>query len=185
MSISRRRFVSHGTLGVLAYQFGGSVVLMSPKDARAKSVALQTLSPTELRIVEALGDTLLPGAAQDGLAYYLDQQLSVSPAQSLLMLRYLDIPPPYAAFYKPCLAAVESSARAQHGQSFDALSVQQRTDFVAAMQKADPQAWQGPPAPLFYFVLRSDAVDVVYGTEAGFEKLGVPYMAHIAPSSKW
>jgi len=34
-------------------------------------------------------------------------------------------------------------------------------------------------------VVRNDAVDVVYGTQSGFEQLGVPYMAHIAPPSRW
>ena len=46
-------------------------------------------------------------------------------------------------------------------------------------------AWSGPAAGLVYFVLRSDAVDVVYGTPAGFERLGVPYMAHILPPAGW
>jgi hypothetical protein len=34
-------------------------------------------------------------------------------------------------------------------------------------------------------VLRSDAVDVVYGTEEGYKDLGIPYMAHIAPLKRW
>jgi hypothetical protein len=38
---------------------------------------------------------------------------------------------------------------------------------------------------LFWFVLRSDAVDVVYGTKEGVERLGLPYMAHIEPPSRW
>jgi hypothetical protein len=33
--------------------------------------------------------------------------------------------------------------------------------------------------------VRSDAVDVVYGTPAGFEALGVPYMEHIMPPRRW
>jgi hypothetical protein len=35
-----------------------------------------------------------------------------------------------------------------------------------------------------YFVLRSDAVDVVYGTMEGYESLGVPYMPHIVPDKR-
>jgi hypothetical protein len=34
-------------------------------------------------------------------------------------------------------------------------------------------------------VLRADAVDVVYGTMEGYEALGIPYMAHIAPDKRW
>jgi len=48
-----------------------------------------------------------------------------------------------------------------------------------------PEGWQGPPAPLAYHALRNDAVDVVYGTPAGLQKLGVPYMEHILPPERW
>jgi hypothetical protein len=36
-----------------------------------------------------------------------------------------------------------------------------------------------------YFLLRTDAVDVVYGTMEGYAQLGVPYMPHIAPARSW
>jgi len=36
-----------------------------------------------------------------------------------------------------------------------------------------------------YFLMRHDAVDVVYGTVEGIESLGTPYMAHIVPVSRW
>ena len=50
---------------------------------------------------------------------------------------------------------------------------------------SDPaRRWQGPPGPLVYTVLRSDAVDVVYGTVEGYEALGVPYMPHILPDRR-
>ena len=38
---------------------------------------------------------------------------------------------------------------------------------------------------LFYVCLRSDAVDVVYGTPEGFRKLNIPYMEHILPPEGW
>ena len=45
---------------------------------------------------------------------------------------------------------------------------------------------QAPPAAGFvYFVLRSDAVDVVYGTVEGYAELGIPYQAHIMPLKRW
>ena len=43
----------------------------------------------------------------------------------------------------------------------------------------------GAPDPFFAFVVRADAVDVTYGTMDGFRDLGVPYMAHIEPPSRW
>ena len=46
-------------------------------------------------------------------------------------------------------------------------------------------AWTTPTPNLFYFVSRSDAVDVVYGTIKGFHKLDIPYLAHIRPSTPW
>ena len=45
--------------------------------------------------------------------------------------------------------------------------------------------WVGPPASYVLFVLRADALDVTYGTPEGFEKLGIPYMAHIMPERPW
>ena len=36
-----------------------------------------------------------------------------------------------------------------------------------------------------YTVLRFDSIDVVYGTMAGYDALGIPYMAHIAPTQRW
>lgn len=185
MTIDRRKFIGGAGLGLLAFQIGSASVLLTPGEARARQVPLRVLTPEQVRVVEALGETLLPGAAAAGLAHYLDQQLAAPPADSLLMIRYLDVPPPYAAFYAPCLASVDASARALHDKPFDALDGQQRDDFVQAMQKQSPEAWRGPPAPFFYFVLRSDAVDVVYGTQEGYAKLGVPYMAHIAPPTDW
>jgi hypothetical protein len=48
-----------------------------------------------------------------------------------------------------------------------------------------PAEWSGPPAPLFYFVTRNDAVDVFYGTREGFATLEIPYMPHILPRESW
>jgi len=53
------------------------------------------------------------------------------------------------------------------------------------MRQGKLQGWQGPPQGFVYFVLRSDAVDVVYGTVEGYEALGVPYQAHIMPLKRW
>ena len=172
-------------LGLLAFQVGGTVAMLSPRAARAAKLPMRVLKEAEVRTLEALGDTLLPGAAEAGLAAYLDQQLASDPAESLLMIRYLDVPPPHAPFYTAGLAAVDAAARKLHAQPFAALEPSARSAFVGQMQRGAIEGWQGPPPPFFYFVLRSDAVDVVYGTVEGFEKLGIPYMAHIPPTEKW
>ncbi len=45
--------------------------------------------------------------------------------------------------------------------------------------------WSAAPASFLFFVWRAGACDVVYGTQSGSEAIGMPYMAHIAPSDKW
>ncbi len=185
MDVTRRKLLARGALGALAFQVTGGIAMLTPRAAHAAGVPLRALTADEVATVEALGETLLPGATQAGIAQYLDQQLAAERASSLLMIRYLDVPPPYMAFYRPCLAAAEAAARRLHGKPLSALDATQRGEFVGALQRGALQGWQGPPAPFFYFVLRSDVVDVVYGTPEGFEKLGVPYMPHIMPAEKW
>ena len=53
------------------------------------------------------------------------------------------------------------------------------------MRQNKIDGWQGPAGSFAYLVLRSDALDVVYGTMDGYESLGVPYMPHIAPVERW
>lgn len=185
MDPRRRSMVMQGAFGLFAFQIGGSVAILTPRAARAAQVPMRVLGAAQVRTLEALGDTLVPGAAEAGLAAYLDHQLAAPPTDSLLMIRYLDVPPPHAPFYAGGLAAVDAAAKRQFGRPFGSLDAEERTTFVGAMQRGALDGWQGPPAPFFYFVLRSDAVDVVYGTPEGFEKLGVPYMAHIPPTEKW
>lgn len=186
MTFSGRRGFLQGTgLGLLAFQVGGASLLLSPREAHARNLPLRALSSAEAATVQALGETLLPGATAAGLVHYLDQQLAAAPADSLLMIRYLDVPPPYLAFYRPCLAAVDAVVAKRHGKHFSALEAAERDALVGELQARNPDGWEGPPAPLFYFVLRNDAVDVVYGTPEGFARLGVPYMQHILPPSNW
>lgn len=185
MVMQRREFLAGAGLGLLAFDVGGVITYLTPRAARANDVPLQILTPDEARCVEALGDTLLPGASEAGLAHYLDQQLAAPPAESLLMIRYLDVPPPYAAFYKPCIAATIAAMRAKSDRPFDELAAGDREGFVEDLQKGALTPWPAPPSPFFYFVLRADAVDVVYGTPEGFAKLGIPYMPHIMPPRNW
>ena len=57
--------------------------------------------------------------------------------------------------------------------------------FIDQVRQNKLEGWKGPAGPFVYLILRSDAVDVVYGTMAGYEALNIPYMAHIAPTNKW
>jgi hypothetical protein len=172
-------------LGALAFSVGGVDVLLSPREARAQSVPLKLLTADEHAALEALGDTLLPGAKDAGLAHYVDQQLSVPPGEALLVARALGVMPPYANFYRAGLAALDAASQKAHGAKFAALPQEKRNEFVEQFRQKAPEGWSGPPSPFFYFVSRADAVDVYYGTVEGFERLGVPYMPHIAPLKRW
>jgi len=156
---------------------------VSPGQARATGMALRQLSDPEGRTLEALGDVVLPGSAAAGIAHYVDHQLASE--APLLMLKYVDYPGPFLNFYQQGLRSLESLGRARHGRSFHELSSDQKVDLVREVSQKNPPEWNGPPAPLFYFVTRSDAVDVYYGTPEGFAKLKIPYMAHILPREKW
>jgi hypothetical protein len=187
MISTHRRLVLKGTaLGALAYTMGGAQVLLSPRDAYAQGVPLKIFTADERAALEALGDTLLPGAKDAGLAHYVDQQLGVPASESLLIARALGVMPPYANFYRAGLAALDSSSQKLHGTKFAALPQEKRNDFVEQLRQKNPEGWSAPPpSPFFYFVSRADAVDVVYGTVEGFERLGIPYMPHIAPLKRW
>lgn len=185
MSVDRRQFMNRAALGTFWFQVAGASQLLTPRAARAADAAFQVLTPAEVATLEAIGETLLPGALEAGIAPFVDQQLAAKPADSLLMLRYLDVPPPYVSFYRPVLGAIDAAAHAAHQRAFADLTTDAANTMVAQMVRENPPGWQGPPAPFAYFVLRSDAVDVVYGTMDGFQKLGIPYMPHIVPTTKW
>ena len=172
-------------IGLLPFLLGGCTELMTPEEAKARKVPLRTLTEGEARTLERFADTLLPGAEAAGVAHFVDHHLAVPAEDSLLMLRYLDVPPPYAGFYKAGLAALDAHARARFRGGFAGLTDGQATAIVGDIIKAQPAGWQGPPAPFFTFLVRSDAVDVVYGTRAGLEKLGLPVMAHLEPEQEW
>jgi Gluconate 2-dehydrogenase subunit 3 len=89
-------------------------------------------------------------------------------------------------FYRAAMAAIDRASMAQHGgRRFAQLSASEQHAFVGLMRQNKVDGWQGPPGGFIYFVMRHDAVDVVYGTIEGYESLGIPYMAHIVPEKRW
>lgn len=184
---SRRGFLRRSAIVggmLLPATIAGRSVLAAPAEARAAAVPLRFLSPDEATDLERLGEVLVPGSAAAGLVHYVDCQLAAPAADCMLMARYLGVVPPFGAFYRAAFAAVREALASGTG---DAMT---RThELGAALQRAFTgaplPAWSGPPAGLVYFVLRSDAIDARYGTPEGFARLGVPYMAHIAPPSRW
>jgi hypothetical protein len=171
--------------GVLAFTVGGAQVMMTPRQARAQNVPFRLLNDNEAKTIEALGETLVPSAREAGVAHFIDQQISGPPEEALLEARILNVKPPFVNFYRAAIAAIDQASGAQHGRPFAALNTTDQHDFVDLMRQNKIDGWQGPAGSLVYLVLRSDAVDTVYGTMEGYEALGVPYQAHIVPEKRW
>src|SRR5690242_21816091 len=108
--MNRRLVLKGAALGALAYTVGGAEVLLTPREALAQGLPLRVLTADERTALEALGDTLLPGAKDAGLAHYVDQQLSVPASEALLIARAVGVMPPYANFYRAGLAALDATA---------------------------------------------------------------------------
>lgn len=180
-----QRFAAAGGIGLLTFKLGGCDKKLTPAEAKAQGASYRTLTPAEVRTLDALGEILLPGSAAAGLSHYIDHQLSGPPEMSMLMLRYLGVSPPFTSFYRNGLAGTDAAARKRYASHPAELDAKNGRAFASAMASGDLLEWSGPPAPLFFFALRNDAIDVMYSTTAGFERLGVPYMAHIPPASRW
>ncbi len=183
--IERRVFIKGAAVGALGFTVGGAEVFLTAREARAQGVPLKVLTAYERATLEALGETLLPGAKEAGIAHYVDQQLSVEPAECLLVVRTLDVNPPYADFYRSGLASLDRVSEKQHGAKFPVLASDKRDRLIDQVRRENPEGWSGLPSPFFYFVTRTDAVDVYYGTVEGFQRLNVPYMPHIVPVRNW
>src|SRR6516225_9063993 len=84
------------------------------------------------------------------------------------------------------LGEVDRASQAlNNGRPFAELGEAEQRSFVDNMRQNKVEDWQGPGGPFVYLILRSDAVDVVYGTMEGYASLGIPYMPHIAPTKRW
>ncbi len=177
---SRREFLKTSGL-TISCVVAGKVVALSPAQAYAKALPHKTLSTAEVATVEALAEAIVPGATAAGISHYIDSQLSVDPEDTLLMVKYL-VPPPFNGFYQASLASADSLRGDKEWEDIDKDGMKEIIGQIATDSAAD---WQGPPASFFYFIFRSDAVDVVYGTEEGSAELGIPYRAHIAPETNW
>ena len=183
--MKRRDFIRGTAFSALAFTVGGARILLTAREARAQGVPFRLLKANEAEALEALGETLVPGARAAGISHFIDQQLSVPPEEALLEARIVNVKPPYANFYRGAIGAIDRASQAREGRRFAQLNSLEQSEFVDLMRQNKLDGWQGPPGPFIYFVTRSDAVDVVYGTVEGYESLGIPYMPHIAPEKRW
>jgi hypothetical protein len=185
IAMQRRDFVKRAGLGALAFSVAGVEVMLTPGEAQAQGVPLRVLTPEEGATLGAMGETLLPGARRAGMVNFVDHQLLVPAAESFLMARVANVQPPFVNIYRGGITAINRSSLALYGKRFEELDDTQQYAFVDKMRQNKIEGWQGPPGPFVYFLMRHDAVDVVYGTVEGIESLTTPYMAHILPVSRW
>src|SRR5437764_14583691 len=134
--VDRRQFMRGAALGALAFTVGGAQVLLTPREARAQGVPFRLLQAREAETIEALGETLVPGARAAGIAHFIDHQISVPPEEALLEARILNVRPPYANFYKAAISAVDNASEALNsGHKFAQLGPSEQRDFVDAMRQ--------------------------------------------------
>jgi hypothetical protein len=181
--ITRRELLGRVGSGLLILTVSTPWGELTPAEARAKGASFKNLTAEEVALLEELGDVLLPGAGEAGVAHYVDDQLSRR--DPLLFLKYMEYPASHLEFYRQGLAALERLSQLRHGGPFARASQEQKVAAIRELSQKNPEGWNGPPAPLLYFVVRNDAVDVYYGGEEGFARLQIPYMPHLPPPAKW
>jgi hypothetical protein len=183
--LTRRQLLQRGAASAIGAAMAVSVngKLLSPKQAKAQGVALRVLTEEEGALLEALGDVMVPGASEAGIANFVDAQLAKE--WPLLMVTYLDWPGPLPDFYSQGLAALENASQTMNGTAFADATSDQQHELVASLFSGTVEGWDGPPAPLFYLATRADAVDVVYGTLEGFERMNIPYMPQNITEDRW
>jgi Gluconate 2-dehydrogenase subunit 3 len=184
-AMERRVFLKGASTGLFAFTVGGVETLMTPREARARAVPFRMLSGEEGETLAALGETLVPGARDAGFAHFSDHQFSVPPVEALLEARIVNVKPPFISFYRAAISGVNKASLGRSGKPFAELSPGEQHEFIDQLRQNKINGWLAPPAGQVYFVLRSDAVDVVYGTMDGYESLGIPYLAHIEPDRRW
>ena len=185
MRYTRRQFVRHAGIGLLTYSVAGCQKELTPGEARSQGVAFGAITDAAATTLDRVGEVLVPGSTAAGLSHYIDHQLGADDDELMLMIKYLGVPAPFLDFYRAGLGAINAFADTRYGGSVAEIDDAQVSELVANLATGDVGEWQGPPAGLLYFVFRADAVDVVFGTPQGFADLGVPYMPHIEPPSRW
>lgn len=184
-SLSRREFLADLRSSVVALAVLGfaSPASLAAADGR-RPKKLRVFSKSEAATYAAWGDVLAIGAAKAGVAQFVDKYLAKPYPDSLLLLRLLQNPP-FDDFYTGGIAGIDQESQARFSRPFLALQAEQRNAVVNAAATSSTIAWTTPNPNFFYFVSRSDAVDVVYGTVKGFHKLDIPYLPHIRPPTPW
>ena len=185
VSMRRRAFVQGAAATTFLFSVAGVEKPLTPAQAYAQGAALKKLTPEQADSLGVFVDALVPGARTAGIAQFVDHQCSEPPHRALLALRIANGQPPYVDFYTKSLAEIDRQCGSLFGKAFSGLGEADQRAFIDLLRQGKLGDWRGPPQPLVYNIMREDGVDVVYGTVEGFERLGVPYMAHVLPTARW
>src|ERR1700704_621272 len=134
-AMERRVFLKGASMGVLSFTVEGIDILITPGEARARAVPFRLLNGEEAETIEALGEALVPGAREPGVAHFIDQQVSVPPGEALLEARIVNIKPPFVNFYRAAIGAVDRASEGKSGRRFAALAATDQRDFVNLMRQ--------------------------------------------------
>lgn len=179
--VGRRQFIVGAAVAAGVMRMGSDGNASTGEES---GMSFRTFSEAQGNTYAAWCDLLAGGAAAAGVAHFADKYISGPYEQSLLLSRFL-VTPPLSAFYLAGIAGIEQESRARFGGIFLSLARDKQIQIVDAAAGSKTQVWSAPEPFLFYLASRSDAVDVVYGTERGFENLDFPYQAHILPTAPW
>jgi gluconate 2-dehydrogenase gamma chain len=175
-SLSRREMIRLSIVGSAAG-------VLASGCSRPRIAARSIFSDDERAWLAATADTLVPGAAAAKVVDFVAAMLS--DPEPMLCYGFVSFPMPPEQFYRAALSAIADLSRRSRGKSPDALTPHEREELIGRMLAPKLSGWAGPPPGLVYFVIRNDAIDAVYGGEDAYERLDVPYMAHIAPPGRW
>ncbi len=169
-------FLSPSRRALLQGLAAAGVVGLSPGHASA-------LDEPARRVLGVVAEAFVPGAVKAGVIDFVATMLD-SPAP-MQFYGYLNFPQPPREFYAAALTSVAAFAKVRTGKAAEMLSPEELQKVLAGLLAQEAAGWSGPPSILVYLTLRNDAIDVVYGGEAAYDALGLPYMAHIAPPRPW
>ena len=147
--IQRRAFMKGAAIGTLAFTVDGAEVMLTPRQARAQGAALRTLTADQAATLDAMGETLVPGAKDAGITYFVDQQISIPPQEALLEARIMNVKPPFPNFYRAALGAIDGASSARYGgRNFAQLAGNEQHEFVDLMRQNKLTAGKAPPPAL-------------------------------------
>ena len=183
--IERRAFMKGAGIGALAFTVGGAEVLLTPGAARAQGVPFRLLNAKKARPSRRWARRWCPARARPALrissttrSQCRRRRRCCRRASSTCVHRLrISIAPPSARL----TAAARRSPAGNLRRCRRPISAISSTICARTRSKAGPDRAEGSSTR----ILRSDAVDVVYGTMEGYAALGIPYQAHIVPTKRW